>query len=144
MKVVTILVGFLVLMGASRFVALAPISMPGAGEEFVAVGQMPTIAGSPMVGPGSTVDITISVDSYSSDEEANSMAASFAKGEHKALRKALEKASIKARIAFVGRNGFYELKMLRSKPTPTGRQIVGIGARAIGFLDAYYSGRSHL
>jgi hypothetical protein len=73
------------------------------------------------------------------------MAAAFAKGQHKALRSALEKASVKARIAFVGRNGFYELKLLRTKKTPNGgRQIFGIGAKSIRFLDAYYSGRSHL
>ena len=108
------------------------------------MGQMPTIAGSPMVGPGATSDISISIDNYSSDDEARTMAAAFAKGQHKALRSALAKASVKARIAFVGRNGFYELKLLRTKKTPNGRQIFGIGQKSIGFLDAYYSGRSHL
>jgi hypothetical protein len=144
MKVATIVLGFLALMGASVLAEPTPIVASQSREEFTAVGQMPTIAGSPMVGPGATTDITISIDNYSSDEEARTMAAAFAKGQHKALRSALNKASVKARIAFVGRNGFYEFKLLRVKKTPNGRQIFGVGEKSIRFLDAYYSGRSHL
>jgi len=144
MKVASILVAFLALMGVSALGGPAPIGASQAREEFAAVGQMPSIAGSPMVGSGSTTNITISIDSYSTDDEARAMAEAFAKGQHKALRKALEKASSKARIAFEGRNGFYELKLLRSKKTANGRQLFGIGERSVGFLDAYYSGRSHL
>jgi len=144
MKFATILLGFVALMGVSAAGGPAPISSPQAREEFTAVGQMPTIAGSQMVGPGATAEITISIDNYSSDEEAQTIIAAFAKGQHKALRKGLQKASVKARIAFVGRNGTYELKLLRMKKTATGRQIFGIGERSIRFLDAYYSGRSHL
>ena len=148
MKIATILLGLVALMGVSAIGGPAPISAlqarEGSREEFSAVGQMPPIAGSPMVGPGANADITISVDNYSSDEEARTMADAFAKGQHKALRKALAKASVKARITFVGRNGFYELKLLRAKKTPNGRQIFGVGEKSIRFLDAYYSGRSHL
>jgi hypothetical protein len=148
MKVATILLGFVALMGVSAIGGPAPIGAPQvrerSREEFLAVGQMQPIAGSPMVGPGANADIAISIDNYSSDDEARTMAAVFAKGQHKALRKALEKASVKARITFVGRNGFYELKLLRVKSTPNGRQIFGVGEKSIGFLDAYYSGRSHL
>jgi len=144
MKVAIIVLGFLALMGASVPAEPAPIVASQSREEFTAVGQMPTIAGSPMVGPGATADITISIDNYSSDEEARMMAAVFAKGQHKALRSALAKASVKARIAFVGRDGFYELRLLRAKKTPNGRQIFGIGPKSVRFLDAYYSGRTHL
>jgi hypothetical protein len=144
MKVSIIVLAFLALMGASVLAEPTPIFSSQSREQFAAVGQMPTIAGSPMVGPGATADITISIDNYSSDEEARAMAAAFAKGQHKALRSALEKAPVKARVAFVGRNGFYELKLLRAKQTPSGRQIFGVGAKTISFLDAYYSGRSHL
>src|SRR5436190_3783707 len=103
MKVATFLFCFLALAGAAVLVEPAPISASQAREEFMAVGQMPTIVGSPMVGPGANAELTISIDNYSSDEEARTMAAAFAKGQHKALRKDLEKASIKGRIAFVGR-----------------------------------------
>ncbi len=144
MKVAIIVLAFVALVGASVLIEPAPISASQSHEEFTAVGQMPTIAGSRMVGPGSTSDITISIDNYSSDDEAAAMAAAFVKGQHKALRTALQKASVKARVAFVGRNGFYELKLLRMKKTPNGRQIFGVGERSIRFLDAYYPGRSHL
>ena len=144
MKIAIIVLGFLALMGASVLAGPTPINASQTREEFAAVGQMPTIAGSTMVGPGATADITISVDNYSSDDEARTMVAAFAKGQHKALRSALAKASVKARITFVGRNGFYELKLLRSTKTPNGRQIFGIGEKSIRFLDAYYSGRWHL
>jgi hypothetical protein len=144
MKVSTIVLGFLALMGVAVLFEPTPIVASQAREEFTAVGQMPPIAGNQMVGPGATAEITISIDSYSSDDEARAMAAAFAKGQHKALRSALEKSSVKAGITFVGRNGFYELKLLRSKKTANGRQIFGIGEKSIRFLDAYYSGRSHL
>jgi hypothetical protein len=143
MKVTIILFGFLLLLclPAIGGQAADPIQ---SREEFAATGYMPTIAGSTMVGPGATANITISIDSYSSDDEAQAMASAFAKGQHKALRSALQKATVKARIAFAGRNGFYELKLLRAKNTPNGRQIFGIGEGSITFLDAYYPGRSHL
>ena len=144
MKVAIIVLGFLALMGVSVLAGPTPINASQTREEFAAVGQMPTIAGSTMVGPGATADITISVDNYSSDDETRTMVAAFAKGQHKALRSALAKASVKARITFVGRNGLYELKLLRSIKTPSGRQIFGIGEKSIRFLDAYYSGRWHL
>ena len=144
MKVATFCFGFLALVGVSVLAGPAPITALQSREEFAAVGQMPSIAGSPMIGSGATANINISIDSYSSEEEARSMAAAFAKGKHTALRKTLQKASVKARITFEGRNGSYELKLLRSKTTPNGRQIYGVGERTIRFLDAYYSGRSHL
>ena len=144
MKVAAILVGLLVLLCLPAIGGLAAGDTTQSREEFAATGYMPTIAGSAMVGAGATADITISIDSYSSDAEASAMAAAFSKGQHKALRSALQKATVKARIAFAGRNGFYELKLLRAKNTANGRQIFGIGEGSVRFLDAYYSGRSHL
>ena len=144
MKVSTLLFGFVTLVGASVLAGPAPINSLQGREEFTAVAQMPSIAGSPMVGSGSTANLTISINSYSGDGEALAMAAAFAKGQHKALRKALEKAPARARIAFEGRNGFYELKLLRVKNTPNGRQIFGVGDKTIRFFDSYYPGRSHL
>ena len=144
MKVLPFLFGFLALVGASVLAGPAPIAALQSREEFAAVGQMPSIAGSPMVGSGATAYISISVDSYSTEEEARAMAGAFAKGQHQALRKELQKAPARARISFDGRNGFYELKLLRSRNTPNGRQIFGVGDKTIRFLDAFYSGRSHL
>jgi hypothetical protein len=113
-----------------------------AREEFAVTGYMPTVTGQEMVGPGSTASITVFVDLYSSDDEARTMAARFAEGGHKALRKALAKATLKGRISVAGREGYYDLKFLRSRQTDSGRQIYGIGERSIRFLDSYYPGRS--
>ena len=144
MKVVITFVGFLTLICASAIGGPMRVERSQSREELAAVAHMPAIAGSQMVGPGATNDITISIDSYSTNDEAKAMAAAFTQGQHKALRKALEKATAKARVAFTGRNGYYEFKLLRTVTTPNGRQIFGVGERAIRFLDAYYSGRSHL
>ena len=57
MKVAIIVLGFLALVGASVLAEPTPINASQAREEFAAVGQMPTIAGSSMVGPGATADI---------------------------------------------------------------------------------------
>ena len=43
-----------------------------------------------------------------------------------------------------GRNGYYELKLVRSIATENGRRIFAVGERAVRFLDGYYTGRSHL
>ena len=120
MKVVIVFLGFLSLLCASAIGVPARFSVESR-EEFTAVAQMPNIAGSPMVGSGATTTLAISIDSYSGEEEARSMGAAFAKGQHKALRKALEKAPVRARISFEGRNGFFEVKLLRSKDTPNGQ-----------------------
>lgn len=144
MKITIILFGLLMLLCLSAVGGPAVADTTQPREEFAATAYMPTIAGSPMVGAGATADITISIDSYSSDDEARAMASAFSKGQHKALRSALQKATVKGRITFAGRNGFYELKLLRVKNTPNGRQIFGVGEGSIRFLDAYYSGRSHL
>lgn len=142
MKAVTALLCCLFLVSVSGLPKPAPAQRQG--EVFSALGQMPPVGGSVMVGPGATANITIFIESYSTDEEARSMAARFAKGAHQALRSALEKASLKGRIAFAGRNGYYELKLIRSKTNETGRQIFAVGGRAISFLDGYYPGTSHL
>ena len=144
MRTATVFLGVAVLMGVSAIGGPAPISASQSREEFTAVAQMPSIAGNPMVGSGATTNLTISIDSYSSEEEARTMAATFAKGQHKALRKALEKAPVRARVSFEGRNGFFELKLLRSTTTANGRQIYGVSDRTVRAFDAYYPGRSHL
>jgi len=40
------------------------------------------------------------------------------------------------------RLGFFDLKLVRSRPTETGRRIVGVCDRPISFLENYFSGRS--
>ena len=40
------------------------------------------------------------------------------------------------------RVGFFDLKLIRSRKTPTGRRVIGVSDRPIGFLEAYGAGRS--
>lgn len=121
----------------------APARPQNPREEFVAIGNMPAVNGSEMVGAGATVNVYIYLDSFSTDGEARAMASQFASGGYKALRKALEKATLKGRITISGREGAYDLKLLRAKTTEGARRIFAVGERPIRFLDAYYSGRTH-
>lgn len=139
MKTLILVFGCLLCMCLSN---AAPAPGQAAREEFAATAYMPVVSGTEMVGPGSTANITIFVDLYSSEDESRTMAARFTQGGHKSLRSALNKASLKGRISVAGREGFYELKLLRSSPTADGRHIFGIGERSIRFLDAYFPGRS--
>jgi hypothetical protein len=58
------------------------------------------------------------------------------------LLKALEKAKPIGRISLVGRVGFYDLKLIRSRVTETGRLLIAVTDRPIGFLEAYYANPS--
>src|SRR5262245_54872296 len=142
MKSAFILIGCLVCLSLSN-TSPAPPCPSSPREEFVAIGNMPSVTGSEMVGPGATINVSIYLDSYSTDAEARAMASQFSGGGYKALRKALEKATLKGRITVSGREGSYDLKLLRSTTTDGGRRIFAVGERPIRFLDAYYSGRTH-
>jgi hypothetical protein len=58
------------------------------------------------------------------------------------LLKALQDASSIGKVTMQRRVGFFDLKLIRSRPTDTGRRIVGVCDRPIGFLESYLSGRS--
>lgn len=111
-------------------------------EKFSALAYLPSGAGRAMVGAGATANIDLYVDSYTTDEEAKALAGALVDGGPDVLLKALEKAETKGRIRLSGRVGFYDLKLIRSRPTETGRRIYALGDRPIGFLEAYSSTRS--
>ncbi len=90
----------------------------------------------------STANVDLYISSYTSDEEAKLIAGALVDGGPDVLLKALEKADDKGRITLTGRVGFYRFKLIRSRPTPTGRRIYAVGDRPIGFLEAYASTRS--
>jgi hypothetical protein len=48
----------------------------------------------------------------------------------------------KGRINLTGRVGFYNLKAIRSRPTATGRRIIAITDRPMGFLEMYFANPS--
>jgi hypothetical protein len=111
-------------------------------EKFGALAYLPSGAGPAMVGAGARVNVDLHVNSYTSDEEAKTMAGLLVNSGPDALLKALEKAKSKGRITLTGRVGFYDLKLIRSHRTENGRRIYAVGDRPVGFLEAYVQNRS--
>jgi hypothetical protein len=111
-------------------------------DTFSAMAYLPTGAGVRMVGAGATANLTIYVENYTSDEEAQQYAQTLLQQGPDELLKALEKADTIGKVTAQRRLGFFDLKLIRSRPIEGGRRIVGVCDRPIGFLEAYYSGRS--
>jgi len=111
-------------------------------EKFAALAYLPSGAGRAMVGAGATGNVDLYVNSYTSDEQAKTLASLLVQAGPDALLKALENAKPIGKITLTGRVGFYDLKLIRSHKTPEGRRIYAVGDRPIGFLEAYASNRS--
>jgi len=111
-------------------------------EKFGALAFLPSGAGPAMVGAGARANVDLFVHSYTSDEEAKSLAALLVQQGPDALLKALEKAKSIGKITLTGRVGFYDLKLIRSHRTADGRRIYAVGDRPVGFLEAYVRNRS--
>ena len=104
-------------------------------EQFSAVASLPRSARTT-----SWVDIWIS--RYTSDATTRRMAAVLAEGGQDAVVKELEKAKSIGRATLTRRLGRFDLKLVRSRKTPTGRRIIAVSDRPIGFLEAYGGSRS--
>jgi hypothetical protein len=111
-------------------------------EKFGALAYLPSGAGPAMVGAGAKVNVDLSVNSYTSDEEAKRLAQVLVEAGPDGLLKVLEKTKSKGKITLTGRVGFYDLKLIRSHRTPTGRRIYAVGDRPVGFLEVYAGNRS--
>jgi hypothetical protein len=111
-------------------------------EKFGALAYLPSGAGMRMVGAGATANVDLYIKRYTPDHEAKTLGGLLLEGGPDQLLKVLEKADSIGKITLTGRVGFYDLKLIRSRPTPTGRRIIAVGDRPIGFLEAYVSNRS--
>jgi len=111
-------------------------------EKFGALAYMPHGAGPAMVGSGARVNVDLFVHNYTSDAEAQSLAAVLLEGGSEALLKRLQKADSIGKITLTGRGGFYDLKLIRSHQIEGGRRIYAVGDRPVGFLEAYVNNRS--
>ena len=140
MRVVIFITGCLLVSCA--LVISAPATVPTENEKFSALAYLPHGAGPMMAGAGSRVNVDLYIDSYTSDAEAKTLAGVLLEGGSNALLKALEKADTIGKIRLTGRVGFYDFKLIRSHKTESGRRIFAVGDRPVGFLEAYYSGRS--
>ncbi len=120
----------------------APPLAPAQEEEKPESEKFGALAYMPHGGRRTTANVDLYIKGYTSDEEAKLMAGALMDGGPEVLLKALEKADDKGRITLTGRVGFYDLKLVRSRPTPTGRRIYAVGDRPIGFLEVYAGTRS--
>ena len=104
-------------------------------ERFSAVASLPRAA-------TRTTWVDIRINGYTSDDTTHRMAALLVEGGQDALVKELEKAEPIGSASPSMRLGAFDLKLIRSRKTPTGRRIIGVSDRPIGFLEAYRGGRT--
>jgi hypothetical protein len=88
------------------------------------------------------VNVDIRVKAYTNNEQTQQFAAALIEGGQNALTKALEKAKDIGSIQLTGRVGFYDFKLIRSRPTHTGRRIVAVCDRPLQFGELYAGTRS--
>jgi hypothetical protein len=91
---------------------------------------------------GATRNVTIYIDSYSTEQEAQQLDAISSSGGQDALLNALEKMKPIGRIEREGTVSFYDFKLIISTPTPTGRRIIAITDRPMGFREEARDARS--
>jgi hypothetical protein len=84
---------------------------------------------------GATRNVTIYIDSYSSPQEEQQLQATLNNGGPDALLKALHELKPIGRIEREGTVGFYDFKLIISRPTSNGRQILAITDRPMGFRE---------
>jgi hypothetical protein len=111
-------------------------------EHYSALAYLPSGAGPRMVGAGSTMNVDIVIQRYSTDAEAQELAQLLLSSGSDAVLKALQKKKSIGKVSLVGRVGFFDLKLIRSRPVEGGRLVIAVSDRPIGFLEAYNSGRS--
>jgi hypothetical protein len=111
-------------------------------EHYSALAYLPSGAGPRMVGAGATMNVDIVIQSYSTDAEAQAMAQLLLSSGSDAVLKALQKKKSIGKVSLVGQVGFFDLKLIRSRPVEGGRLVMAVSDRPIGFLEAYNSGRS--
>jgi len=129
-------------MAVSVAVPAQEEQQPPKKQKFSALAYMPSGAGPAMVGAGGRANVDIYINSYTSDADAKMMANALVEGGSDALLKKLQDAKAIGKITLTGRVGFYDLKLIRSHKMEGGRRIYAVGDRPVGFLEAYYSGRS--
>jgi len=106
----------------------------GRSEVFSALAQLPVA--------GSTTNVKIYINGYSTQQDAERLQATLLKGGPNALLKALRKMKTLGRIQREASVDSYNFKLIISQPTATGRHIYAVAERPIGFLEVYSSGRS--
>ena len=99
-------------------------------------------AGVRTVRGGGTANLTIHIYGYTSDAETKRYTSLLIESGSNALLKAFEKTDAIGKVSVSGRVGQFDLKLIRSDPTETGRRIVGLCDRPIQFREIHAGGRS--
>jgi hypothetical protein len=124
------------------FVALIPLAATGQSEgpkkpehfSATAFGQQGMFA-------GRSVTLNIYVTDYSSDQEAQDLAATLQSKGSDALLDAVQKMKAKGNVAVTGYTG-WRVPVVRQRPTEKGRRIVMFGDRPVSFYEARNAPRS--
>ena len=88
------------------------------------------------------VNVDIRVKEYTDNERTQQFASALVEGGQPALTKSLEKADDIGSIQLTGHVGFYDFKLIRSRPTSTGRRIIAVCDRPLQFGELYGGTRS--
>ena len=88
------------------------------------------------------VNVDIRVKAYTDNERTQQFASALVEGGQQALTKSLEKADDIGSIQLTGHVGFYDFKLIRSRPTHTGRRIIAVCDRPLQFGELYGGTRS--
>ena len=124
-----LLAGVLLLFGVGLVVMPAHLTHVDAktkSDTFSAMAYLPTGAGPRMMGAGATANLTIYVERYTADDEAKQYAVTLLEKGPDELLKALQNAPSIGKVTMQRRLGFFDLKLIRSRPTETGRRVVGV------------------
>lgn len=91
---------------------------------------------------GTTFDVTIIIESYSTPEDQEMVTEAFSRGGNRGLVNVLSKMPSKGRIAVTGTLG-YDIKYVREFPMPNGgRKIRIVSDRPVGFGELWTDSRS--
>jgi hypothetical protein len=92
---------------------------------------------------GRTVQVTLYIYDYSTEDDRKILIEAFDKGQNQGLVNALEKMNAVGRIAISGSvvHG-YDVSYIRLIPTPTGSKIRFVTNRLLQYGETYYSPRS--
>lgn len=121
------------------FIVLVAGLMPAAAKD--PVDRITAVAigtGGPL--GGRSIQLSIRIDEYTSDQELQRLAEVLAEKGGDALRKEMEKLKV-GRIAPSGRVG-NDIAVARSRKTDTGRRILIVTARNMSFMELRRGGRS--
>jgi hypothetical protein len=90
---------------------------------------------------GKIFNMTIIIDSYSNEDDQQTLINAFNRGGQERLVSTLENMKSRGRVAITGTVG-NSIAYVRSFPTENGRRIRIITNRPLNFPEAYYHGRS--